>query len=231
MYKYETHMHTSQTSACASASGEEQARRYKALGYDGIIITDHFFNGNCHQFIKDCEDWQEKVELFAKGYEAAKAEGDRIGLDVFFGFEYCYHGADLLIYGIDKQWLKDHPECMQVSVFDFCDMVHDSGGAIVHAHPFREAGYLQEIRLVPQTTDAVEVYNGGNAKMIYNDRAKFYAESFNFPQTGGSDNHPLWVDKLSGVLLSAKLKSIDDYVFDILNDNIPGVVYPDDLNY
>ena len=46
MYKYETHLHTCEASACASAKGEEQARRYKELGYDGIIVTDHFFNGN-----------------------------------------------------------------------------------------------------------------------------------------------------------------------------------------
>lgn len=44
MFGYETHLHTAEGSACASASGAEQARRYKALGYDGIIVTDHFFN-------------------------------------------------------------------------------------------------------------------------------------------------------------------------------------------
>lgn len=42
MFRYETHLHTAEGSGCASASGAEQARRYKALGYDGIIVTDHF---------------------------------------------------------------------------------------------------------------------------------------------------------------------------------------------
>ena len=70
-FRYETHMHTAETSACASARGAEQARRYKDEGYDGIIITDHFFNGNCHQFIKDCKSWEQKGELFMSGYEAA----------------------------------------------------------------------------------------------------------------------------------------------------------------
>ena len=73
MFKYETHMHTAETSACASATGKEQADRYKELGYDGIIITDHFLNGNCHQEIKDCDDWEKKVDMFMSGYEAAKA--------------------------------------------------------------------------------------------------------------------------------------------------------------
>ena len=46
LYKIETHMHTSQGSACAVSTGEEMARAHKAAGYDAIIITDHFFGGN-----------------------------------------------------------------------------------------------------------------------------------------------------------------------------------------
>ena len=46
MYRYETHMHTSQASACAFSTGAEMARAYAAAGYTGIFITDHFFNGN-----------------------------------------------------------------------------------------------------------------------------------------------------------------------------------------
>ena len=98
IYKYETHLHTRETSACATASGRAQAERYKELGYDGIIVTDHFFNGNCLPEIRECDDWKRKVDMFCRGFDAAKAEGDRIGLKVFFGFEYCYRGADMLIY-------------------------------------------------------------------------------------------------------------------------------------
>ena len=45
-YRYETHLHTCQGSACASATGAEMARAHLAAGYTGIFITDHFFNGN-----------------------------------------------------------------------------------------------------------------------------------------------------------------------------------------
>ena len=91
MYKYETHLHTAETSACASATGAEQARRYKAEGYDGIFVTDHFFNSNTT--VPRDISWDEKVMLYCKGYENAKAEGDRIGLKVFFGIEYTYQGG------------------------------------------------------------------------------------------------------------------------------------------
>ena len=40
-YRYETHLHTCQGSACASATGGEMARVHKNAGYSGIFITDH----------------------------------------------------------------------------------------------------------------------------------------------------------------------------------------------
>ena len=46
VYFYEMHCHTSEGSDCSSSTGEEMAVYYKSLGYDGIFITDHFFNGN-----------------------------------------------------------------------------------------------------------------------------------------------------------------------------------------
>lgn len=46
MYKYETHMHTSPVSKCASASVRDSLVFYKSLGYDGVFITNHFLDGN-----------------------------------------------------------------------------------------------------------------------------------------------------------------------------------------
>jgi len=44
-FLYETHMHTSEVSACAVISAEQQVAAYKKRGYCGIISTDHFING------------------------------------------------------------------------------------------------------------------------------------------------------------------------------------------
>jgi len=46
MYKYETHLHTSPVSRCASADVETTLEYYKSLGYDGVFITNHFLDGN-----------------------------------------------------------------------------------------------------------------------------------------------------------------------------------------
>ena len=37
-YKYETHMHTAEASACATSTGAEMARAHKEAGYTGIFI-------------------------------------------------------------------------------------------------------------------------------------------------------------------------------------------------
>lgn len=226
MFKYETHMHTRETSACATASGAQQARRYKDDGYDGIIITDHFFNGNCLPEIRYCDDWKRKVDMFCKGYDEAKAEGDRIGLKVFFGFEYCYCGADMLVYGLGKQWLYDHPECMEISFFDFADLAHKSGAILIHAHPFREADYLSEIRLVPKWIDGVEVFNSGNYDDRYNDRALRYAKDYGFVMTGGTDNHHLTVSRLSGITTQTPANSIND-IMNAITTGGASPIFPD----
>ena len=87
MYKYETHLHTKEGSACAGSTGAQMALEHKRQGYDGIFITDHFFNGNTA--VPKNLPWKERVNLFVAGYESAKQQGDQIGLDVFFGFEYA----------------------------------------------------------------------------------------------------------------------------------------------
>ena len=98
MYRYETHLHTKEGSACSSAPADEMARAHKAAGYDGIFVTNHFFNGNTS--VPADLPWEERVCRYCEGYEIAKKTGDEIGLKVFFGIEWCVYNADMLIYGI-----------------------------------------------------------------------------------------------------------------------------------
>lgn len=144
-YVYETHMHTSEASACAGSTGTQMARAYKAAGYTGIIVTDHFFYGNTS--VDRSLPWEEWVRRFCLGYEHAKAEGDRIGLTVFLGWEACYEGTEFLVYGLDRAWLLAHPQIKDASIEEQYALVHEGGGIISHAHPFREEDYIPEIRL------------------------------------------------------------------------------------
>ena len=216
-YLYETHLHTKEASACSQNTGEEFVHAYKEAGYTGIIVTDHFFRGNSG--IPRELPWEEWVDAFAKGYENAKEAGDKIGLQVFFGWEESYQGNDFLIYGLDKEWLKQHPEIKDVTIEEQYRMVHEAGGMVVHAHPYREAWYVQEIRVFPQWEDGVEVFNASHygkderedGRSMYDVRAIEYAEKNNLPQTGGSDIHSTNL-LYGGMAFDRKLEDVQDYI-------------------
>lgn len=210
-YYYETHLHTSESSACASASGAEQVRSYHEAGYTGIIVTDHFFNGNTS--VPRDLPWERRVNLFCLGYENAKTEGNSIGMDVFFGWESSYYGTDFLIYGLDKEWLIAHNNILEWSIEEQYRRVKADGGYVVQAHPFREASYIREVRQFPDCCDAVEVMNDANNSInpIYNDLAYEYALKHNLPMTSGSDVHHVPAMK-GGMEFNTRLNSIFDYI-------------------
>ena len=156
-YKYDLHVHTREGSACGRASGAEMAEAAAQQGYAGLVITDHFFNGNTTAAPE--LSWQEKVQVLKEGYLHAKQRGEQLGLEVFFGWEFGYSGSDFLTYGLDTDWLLAHPDVHKLPLYDYLQLVRQAGGMTIHAHPFREAWYVHVMRLVPELEDAVEVYN------------------------------------------------------------------------
>jgi len=207
-YKYDTHVHTKEGSACADISGSKQARLYKELGYEGIIITDHFYNGNTAVSRK--LPWEQWVNGFMKGYEEAYEEGKRIGLSVFFGWEESINGMDFLIYGLNKDWLLKNRDILGMDIAEHYNKIKDDGGFIVHAHPFRKRYLLEDVRPTPEFEDAVEIINGGNREAIYNKLAGEYAMQWNKPVTGGSDAHHK-KDRHIGIVLDSPINNIKGY--------------------
>lgn len=217
MYKYETHLHTYEASLCATSKAAEYPKYYKDLGYSGIFVTDHFFNGNTR--IKRCADWEKMVNEFCLGYEHAKAAGDAIGFPVFFGWEANFEGDEFLIYGLDKEWLLEHPDLLSYNRTKQYDIIHRDGGLVVQAHPFRERGYLQDIHLNPENVDAMEAYNAFN-EVWHNNNAESYCKEHGFFMTAGSDIHKtgsLPVNGHYGMEFDEPLTCAADYVKNILN--------------
>lgn len=210
-YRYETHMHTAEGSACASATSAEMVRAHKEKGYTGIFVTDHFFNGN--SAVPRDLPWDVKIEFFCKGYENALEEGKKIGLDVFFGFEYGYHGADFLVYNLDKQWLLRHKDIDKWKPREAFAQMHEDGGFIIQAHPFRERDYIDHIHLFPRDVDGVEAVNGAHLKEPWmNERAALYARMYDLPVTAGSDSHHIWALPGSGVETEEPIQEPLDYL-------------------
>lgn len=221
-YLYDTHVHTSQGSACAQNTGSQMAAAYKRAGYAGIIITDHFFYGNTA--VDRRLSWEEWVMRYCSGYEEARQTGDEIGLQVFFGWESGYDGTEFLIYGLDKEWLLCHPRIRDASIAEQYQMVKRDGGIVIQAHPYREADYISKIRLYPNDVDGVETINACHSNSRSNNHynpdfdkmALNYASEHDFVMTAGSDMHH--TDLLGGgMIFPTRLKNIHDFTNRILS--------------
>ena len=223
-FKYETHLHTSEASACGSSQGAEYISVYKKLGYDGIFVTDHFFGGNTAVSFE--LDWHTRIEQYCAGYENALTEANRQNaLDggnfkVFFGIEQTFSGDDYLIYGLDKNWLFDHPEIETMNHAQLFDAVNRENGLMIQAHPFRLRGYINAIHIHPREIHGVEVYNGGNTP-DQNELALAYAKTYGFPMTSGSDIHNIAFAQeektegkmaVGGMEFETPLFSLEDYI-------------------
>jgi DNA polymerase III alpha subunit len=224
-YLYETHLHTNRASKCAYSSGPEYIAGYKDKGYSGIIVTDHFYNGNCS--VPHNLPWKEWVNRFYRGYEETKEEGEKRGLDVFFGWEETFDTCDdYLIYGLDKDWLLEHPEVKTWTRGEQYRGVKEAGGCVVQAHPFRQRYYISKVVLSTGCVDAVEAANGGNNESSFDLLAYRYAKKMNKPMVAGTDIHDasnIYFGDIFGVYLNRKIDSIKDYVNAVCNNEIAGI--------
>ena len=214
MYRYETHLHTCQGSACGTSTGAEHVRFYKDRGYQGIFVTDHFFGGNTAA--PRTGSWQDRVNWYCSGFEDAWNEGQKVGLDVFFGIEQNFNGDEYLIYGLDKAFLLDHPEMEHWTRREQFEQVHAAGGCVIQAHPFRMRNYLSAIRVCDLYADGIEVANAGNPP-TQDAYAMRYCKVRGIYTTAGSDNHKSHEGSpLFGVALDQPLTCAQDWVQHIL---------------
>jgi hypothetical protein len=221
-YLYETHLHTAGVSKCAVSGGADYIAGYKDMGYSGIIVTDHFFNANCA--LPRNLPWKEWVKRFCRGYEEAREEGARRGLDVFFGWEENFDSCDdYLVYGLDKEWLLEHPEVRTWTRGEQYRAVKEAGGCVVQAHPFRQRYYIPRVVLSTGCVDAVEVANGGHESEDEDALAYRYAKKLGKPMTAGTDIHDassVYSGGTFGVYLKEKPENIAGFVKAVCNDGI-----------
>lgn len=212
-YLYETHCHTNITSACSRLSPEDIVELYIKNGYTGVFITDHFLNGNCVQKIREEKDYKRQIEMFFEGYRKVKEIANGT-IDVFCGFEASYKGTDVLVYGWDEETTKLYPEIMSMTMREFINFVNDNNGLTIQAHPFREANYIDHIRLFTETA-GVEVYNSSRNYLCNKlgfEYYKAYNSEYGKCKTGGSDIHTSNLYMLGGMAFNEKIKSVSDFI-------------------
>lgn len=226
MYKYETHCHTAPVSKCGKASVEDTVYFYKQLGYDGIFLTNHFLDGNINLEVRSWP-YREQVEFYFSDYEEAVKVGATAGIKVFPGVELSYRGTDFLIYGLEKDWYLAHPEIMEMQKTEELPFMAEAGAFVIQAHPYREAHYIDHIRLFPRSVHGVEVINS-NMSWESNELSGSYADHYGLLKTAGSDNH--WGSsaferlrekgfrpELAGMCSDNELNSVQDFIDAVRN--------------
>lgn len=209
-FKYETHCHTYPVSRCGHASVRETLEFYKEMNYDGVFITNHFLDGNIN--IDRNAPVEEKLDFYFSDYEDAVEIGKEIGIKVFLGIEMSYGGTDFLVYGPDKQWYYEHTDVLNERKSRQLPYMMGEGALVVQAHPFREADYIDHIRLFPRAVEGVEVVNADRTD-FENKMAGIYADSYGFVKTAGSDNH--WgkgAKRLAGLECDEAVESVEDFI-------------------
>ena len=216
MFKYETHLHTKPASLCASATAKEQLEHYKSLGYDGVFITNHFYDFN----VNNDDEYIEMLNRFYNDYELGVVIGNDIGIKVFSGVEITYCGTDFLIYGLNKEWFAAHNDIYNMDIKTKLELFRDNGALVIQAHPFREAGYIDHIRLFPRSVHGVEVFNACRNE-LENSMAKLYADKYGLIHFSGSDNHSgSKQNRYGGMQSNVPIVSVEDFIDKVYNGTL-----------
>jgi hypothetical protein len=184
-FRYDMHVHTSETSPCGKVKASILANMYKKSGYQGIVITDHYTRQYFGPFA--WIGWERRIDRFLRGFKFAEDEGRKIGLSVIMGMEIRFNENhnDYLVYGIDEAFLKENRELYKLGLSGFRSLIKDREILIYQAHPFRRMITPAD----PLLLDGVEVFNGNARHDSKNHMALSFAKGYNLKMISGSDFH------------------------------------------
>ena len=188
---FELHAHTSECDLAAHATAAELVRLYHANGYDGMVITDHYF-ATFYKWFADELEGKTHREIMArrlKGYYEARNEGEKLGFTVLPGAEVRFNKSpyginDFLVFGCDEEFFLTAPRLNELTSLDELKAILPENACVVLAHPFRVKMTVMD----PAPLFGIEAHNG-LTEPFRNAMAEDYARHFGKPVTAGSDCH------------------------------------------
>lgn len=212
-YRYETHMHTREGSACGRSSAADMVRAYHAAGYAGAVFTDHFIWGNTA--VSQKLPWEDRMQRYEDIYLHAKPVAEALDFDLFFGIEHFYaNWKEILIYGVGADFWKANPDMPSISVEELGRRVHAAGGFITHAHPYRFRPYMAAFyEPTVSMCDAIEVFNYSDPPEM-NAKAAALADRLGLLRTSGADAHRADFAGIgqAGMAFSRRLRTSKEFV-------------------
>lgn len=209
------HVHTKEVSICGHMPAEEVVERYKAAGYDCIVITNHFNTHTSAHF-----EELGVTDFFKRYHDSfllAKDLGRKAGLLVLNGYEIRFDGSDndYLVYGMSDVTAADYKKLFAMSPRDFSALAAEQGFLFYQAHPFRNNMKITD----PAYLTGIEIKNGNPRHDSRNDVAKLWAQKFGLRMIGGSDAHQQVDVGVSGIITERKVKDINDLISVLLSSD------------
>ena len=198
MFKTELHLHSTEVSRCCDCPTEISARRYAEAGYTTVTVTDHLNPA----FRREGEAWEACVLRLMSGYETfRRLLAGRV--HVLFGFELrlAENDNDYLVFGLGRDFLLENPDLMLLNLPSAAKRIHEAGGLIYQAHPFRNRMTVTD----PKDLDGVEIFNAHNGHDSRNELAYAFARHHGLAGIAGSDYHHLCNAPSAGILTEAPI--------------------------
>jgi len=158
------HVHTADYSPCSSVDLEDAVIRAKAIGLDGLCVTDHESNG----IINKAKELSQKHNFL-----------------VIVGMELLTYEGDILVFGLEEVPKE------KMYAKNLTTLISRNGGVSISAHPFRDNGrgmgnYIKKV----EQLSGIEAFNG-NTGSYQNKQAYELGQELNIPCFGGSDAHKI----------------------------------------
>lgn len=223
-YKYDLHVHTSPVSPCGDFFPVEVVDKYIALGYNGVVITNHFQPKLVDKF----ENPTGFAEYFLKDYHKAKEYGDTKDFDAILGIEMRFpeNDNDYLVYGVSEDDVYRMLDFVYTDYETFYKEFKNEKNLVIQAHPFRKNCVLQNTDIL----DGIEVFNlhpGHNSAVGF--ASKTASENPRLLKTGGTDFHhethqgmcaTLFKERIKDSFRLAEVLKSRDYILDIWGNKI-----------
>jgi predicted metal-dependent phosphoesterase TrpH len=215
MFKSDIHIHTKESSECSNISAKEIVQNYKRSGYNTIIITDHCYDK--YFLNKALMKWNDIVEYMCKGYEKAKEEGDKEGINVLFAIELTLKetDSDYLLYGISKEELLNLPYIYNYTLKGLLTLCNNNGYLLIQAHPYRDCSIKVAL---PNEVHGFEVYNGLDS-ISKNELSYNYSKINRLKMTSGGDTHIVNDIGKAGIITRNAIIIINDFINCVNNED------------
>lgn len=217
--RLETHCHTKPASLCSLLTPETLVDLYVSLGYDAIILTNHYSNFHFQQFGDKKEDI---INGYLHDYRLTKEFGERRGLKVFLGAELAVKcnklvkndageerigHFEVLLYGLHEKLLWDTfnlADNGQRAIYEMCCAENI---LCIQSHPFRKRHFCEP--LDTNYLHGVEVFNPHYETNI--ESTLNFATKNRMLITGGRDTHYLDEPHLAGMLVPKEIDNQMDF--------------------